>query len=241
MIRSRTRRRLLLFAGLLLAWLAVLRWGNDVAIALEDDAPSRSHGTPANGRLDNGKRLPSRGENFRAYSSLGTLLGRNSVHHAVRDTIVDAYADLAVTRPGSRFVYAETGWPSGGRFRPHRTHRNGMAVDFHVPVVDSGDDSRWLPTHPWNQWGYGLEFDAEGRLGELRIDFEAMAAHLGALDAAARENGLRIEVVIFDPPLHAALFAVDGMAALRTRIRFSPRAAWVRHDEHYHVVFVRAG
>jgi hypothetical protein len=56
-----------LFAGaLLLAWLAALRWGNDVAILLEDDAPSRSHGTPGSGRLENGKRLPSRGENFRA-------------------------------------------------------------------------------------------------------------------------------------------------------------------------------
>jgi len=238
---TRTRKRwLLLFAGLLLAWLAILRWGNDVVIALEDDAPSRSHGTPANGRLENGKRLPSRGENFRAYSSLGTLLGRNAVHHAVRDTIRDAYADLAVARPESRFVYAETGWPSGGRFRPHRTHRNGMAVDFHVPVMDAGGDPRWLPTYPWNQWGYGLEFDTEGRLDDLRIDFEAMAAHLLALEAAARDNGLRIEVVIFDPPMHAALFAAEGMAALHRRVRFSPQAAWIRHDEHYHVVFAPA-
>lgn len=237
---SRARKRWLVAGGLLLAWLAVLRWGNDVAIALEDDAPSRSHGTPGNGRLENGKRLPSRGDNFRAYSSLGTLAGRNAVHHAVRDSVVDAYATLAATRPATRYVYAETGWPSGGRFRPHRTHRNGMAVDFHVPVLDAEGRSRWLPTTAWNQWGYGLEFDAEGRLGGLRIDFDAMAAHLLVLDEAARGHGLRIEVVIFDPPLHAALFAAEGGARLRQRVRFSPRAAWVRHDEHYHVVFAPA-
>ena len=234
---TRPGRRWLLVAGALLAWLAILRWGNVVAIAFEDDAPSRSHGTPANGRLENGKRLPSRGDNFRAYSSLGTLLGRNAVHHAVRDAVVDAYAALAVSRPASRYVYAETGWPSGGRLRPHRTHRNGMAVDFHVPVVDGDGEPRWLPAYPWNQWGYRLEFDAQGRLGHLRIDFDAMAAHLQALETAARDHGLKIEVVIFDPPLHPALFASDGMDSLRTRVRFTPRAAWVRHDEHYHVVF----
>jgi penicillin-insensitive murein endopeptidase len=237
---SRARKRLLLFGGLLLAWLAVLRWGNDFAIVLEDDAPSRSHGTPANGRLENGKRLPSRGDNFRAYSSLGTLVGRNAVHHAVRDAVIDAYAALASSRPDTRYVYAETGWPSGGRLRPHRTHRNGMAVDFHVPVVGADGRSRWLPSHPGNQWGYGLEFDADGRLDGLRIDFDAMVAHLLALEEAARGHGLRIEVVIFDPPLHASLFAAEGGARLRQRVRFSPRAAWVRHDEHYHVVFAPA-
>ena len=237
---SRRRKRWLLLLGVLLAWLAILRWGNDLAIALQDDAPSRSHGTPGNGRLENGKRLPSRGDNFRAYSSLGTLLGRNAVHHAVRDAVVDAYAALAVSQPRNRYVYAESGWPSGGRFRPHRTLRNGMAVDFHVPVVDAGGEPRWLPTYPWNQWGYRLEFDGRGRLGRLRIDFDAMAAHLQALEEAARDHGLRIEVVIFDPPLHAALFSAQGMDALRTRVRFTPRAAWVRHDEHYHVVFAPA-
>ena len=237
---TRTRRRWWLWVGLLLAWLAALRWGNDVAIALEGEAPSRSHGTPANGRLENGKRLPSRGDNFRAYSSLGTLLGRNAVHGAVRDAVVDAYAALAASRPEARFVYAETGWPNGGRLRPHVTHRNGMAVDFHVPVSDTDGDPRWLPTYPWNLWGYGLEFDAQGRLDDLRIDFDAMAAHLLALEAAGQKRGLRIEVVIFDPPMHRLLFAAEGMAAMRSRVRFTPREAWVRHDEHYPVVFAPA-
>ncbi|MBW8310835.1 MAG: hypothetical protein K0M64_02265 [Rhizobium sp.] len=237
---SQAGKRLLFIAGLLLAWLALLRWGNDLAILLEDDATSRSHGTPADGWLENGKRLPSRGDNFRAYSSLGTLLGRNAVHGSVRDSVVDAYAALAASHPATRYVYAETGWPSGGRFRPHRTHSNGLAVDFHVPVVDIEGTSRWLPTYPWNQWGYGLEFDSEGRLGALRIDYDAMAAHLLALDDAARNHGLRLEVVIFDPPLHAPLFAAKGGARLRDRVRFSQRPAWVRHDEHYHVVFAAA-
>lgn len=234
----RRRRRFLLAALALLGWLAVLRWGNEIAIAMESDAASVSYGTPGNGRLVNGKRLPGRGENFRAYSSLGTLLGRNTVHGDVRGAVLEAYASLAEARPATRYVYAETGWPQGGRMRPHRTHRNGMAVDFHVPVMDAEGVSRWIPSHAFNKWGYGLEFDAEGRLDELQIDFDALAAHLLALDMAAGRHGLRIGVVIFDQPLHSKLFAAQGGQRLRDRIPFSQRPAWVRHDEHYHVVFV---
>jgi penicillin-insensitive murein endopeptidase len=235
---TRGRRLPIAAAVALFAWLAVLRWGNDLAIAFETDAPSVSHGTPADGRLEHGKRLPTRGDNFRAYSEFGALLGRVAVHSRVRDTVIAGYATVARTLPDRRFVYGETGWPSGGRFRPHRTHRNGMAVDFHVPVLAADGAPVELPTHPFNRWGYDVEFDRDGRAGDLRIDYPAMAAHLLALADAAAAHGLRIETVIFDPALHAALFRAPGGDALRRRVPFSPRPAWVRHDEHYHVVFV---
>ena len=51
------------------------------------------------------------------------LLGRTFVHEAVRNTMRDAYAGLSKSRPELRFVYAETGWPWGGRFAPHKTGR----------------------------------------------------------------------------------------------------------------------
>lgn len=159
------------------------------------------------------------------------------MHGDVRAALLDAYATLAAARPDDCYVYGETGWPEGGRFRPHRTHRNGMAVDFFVPVTDADAAPHCLGTHALNRWGYDIEFDADGRSGSDRIDFAAMAAHLHALADAAAANGLRIDTVIFDPALHRALFAAPGGDRLRGRMRFSPRQAWVRHDEHYHVVF----
>jgi penicillin-insensitive murein DD-endopeptidase len=238
--RARTlrRRRRLAWLGLLsaLGWL-VVRFGNDTAIALQADAPSRSIGTPAAGRLEHGKRLPSRGANFRAYSDLGALLGRNAVHGKVRDTVLDGYARLALTRPDDRYVYGESGWPDGGPFRPHRTHQNGMAVDFFVPVRDAGGRPAWFPATPFNTFGYAAEFDAQGRWGDWRIDFDALAAHLGALSLAAGSHDLRIEVVIFDPVLLQRLQATAARRALLRPIRFSRQPPWVRHDEHYHVVF----
>jgi penicillin-insensitive murein endopeptidase len=238
---SPRRRRLVLLAraGVILAVLlpAIVVFGNDVGVALEDDAPSASHGTPANGRLENGKRLPDRGTNFRAYSHLGTALGRNHVHGQVRDAVLDAYAALARTQPPLRFVYGETGLANGGPMPPHKTHQNGLSVDFMVPVRDRKGSVALLPTSATNKFGYAHEFDARGRLGELAIDNAAIVAHLLALDAAARTHGLRIQRVIFDPPLQAAVFAAPEGAALRKRVPFSPKPSWIRHDEHYHVDF----
>lgn len=242
MVRSTLKRHGPWLAGAaLLGLVLVLRFGNSVAIALESPQPSRSLGTPARGELLHGKRLPSRGENFRAYSDLGTLLGRNAVHHKVRDVVLEAYESLAQAQADVIYVYGETGWPGGGRFAPHRTHQNGMAVDFFVPVRDAQGRPHPVPTHALNRFGYDLEFDARGRMHGYRIDYAAMAAHLNALHDAARRHGLAIEVVIFDPRLQPALFASPGGARLRDQVRFSRRDAWVRHDEHYHVVFVERG
>jgi penicillin-insensitive murein endopeptidase len=228
-------------AGILVA-LAVAVWircGNLVARTFEDDAPSQSFGTPADGRLENGKRLPDRGRNFRAYSRLGTALGRNTVHGDVRDVVLAAYAELERTQPGVKFVYGETGRPGGGPMPPHRTHRNGQSVDFMVPVRDAGGFSVRLPTPPWQRFGYDHQFDAQGRAGDLRIDNDAIVAHLSALAEAAPRHGLRIQRVIYAPDLQPALFAARGGTALRARVPFMATPSWVRHDEHYHVDFAR--
>lgn len=225
--------------ALVVLW-GVVWFGNDVLRAVESDTPSVSHGTASDGWLEHGKRLPSAGENYRTYSRLGALLGRNAVHERVHDAILDSYAALAADSGTAalRFVYGETGWPSGGRFQPHKTHRNGLSVDFMTPVVSEAGRSVPLPTSVFNLWGYREEFDPEGRLGDLRIDYEALGDHLLALDRAAQASGLRIRRVIFDPQLQPYLF--EAMPEVR-RLSFSERRSWVRHDEHYHIDFEMDG
>jgi penicillin-insensitive murein endopeptidase len=235
------RRRVAVAAALGLVAALVVRHGNAVAIAFESDAPSRSHGTPSRGALENGKRLPSSGANFEVYSRLGALLGRNSVHADVRGIVLDAYAAVAESHPDLRFVYGESGWPQGGRFRPHRTHQNGLSVDFMVPVRDEKGRSVPLPTRAWTRFGYDLEFDAAGRHEELAIDFEAMAVHLAALDVAARAHGTRIERLILAPELQPLLWSTGAGRSLQDRFPVMTRKAWVRHDEHYHVDFAKPG
>jgi penicillin-insensitive murein endopeptidase len=233
------RRRRWKFALLTVVTLlvALIYFGNDLALALESSTSSRSVGTPSHGSLKHGKRLPSTGPNFRAYSRLGTALGRNTVHAKVRAVVLEAYAVAGRQVPTARFVYGETGWPSGGRFWPHRTHQNGLSIDFMVPVRTRTRTPTELPTWPWQKFGYGVEFDSKGRWQDLEIDYEAMVAHLSALRTAAHRQGLRIDRVIFAPELRNRLAHTPGGAAILKQVPFMRAQAWVRHDEHYHVDF----
>ncbi|HET9483940.1 MAG TPA: hypothetical protein VFO79_08285, partial [Xanthomonadales bacterium] len=97
-----------------------------------------------------------------------------------------------------------------------------------------------LPRNALNRYGYDVEFDARGRHEDYTIDFAAIAEHLHALHGAARANGIGIARVIFDVPLQKPLFATPRGAWLRRNVTFSRKAAWVRHDEHYHVDFAVA-
>jgi penicillin-insensitive murein endopeptidase len=197
---------------------------------------STCYGTPERGRIEDAVSLPLDGANFEAYSTLGWAAGRTYVHSRVHAAVLAAFAQLQRSAPDKVFVYGETGRSGGGHFPPHRTHRNGLSVDLMVPVLREGR-SVPLPRSLLNRYGYDLEFDDAGRLGEHRIDFEALAAWLDALEAAARDQGIGIRRVIFEVPLQRHLFATATGRRLRDRIAFSTRPAWVRHDEHFHVDF----
>lgn len=197
---------------------------------------STCYGRVGAGSIAGAVALPPSGANFEAYSSLGVRMGRTHVHAQVRTVLLDAYAALARSAPGKRFVYGETGLENGGRMRPHRTHQNGLSVDFMVPVVDGSGKSVPLPSSPLNKFGYGLEFDARGQAGDLRIDFEALGAHLVQLQEAARRHKVGIALVILDPPLLAAVMKTEHGKQLRG-LPFMQGKPWIRHDEHYHVDF----
>lgn len=201
---------------------------NDLLLAFEDDAPSRSIGTPSAGSLIHGKRMPSRGPNFRAYSELGALLGRAHLHHTARAVLLSAYRELEQTQPAQTFIYGELGWPNGGPFKPHRTHQHGMSLDLMVPLKGGQP----LPCWPWNKLGYGVEFDDAGQAGELAIDFDALAAMILAVDRAAKKHQVQIERIIYAPKLRARLFRA---APKLKSLPWLPRKAWVRHDEHIHI------
>jgi penicillin-insensitive murein DD-endopeptidase len=230
------RRRTVLFGALpvisLAAYVGLIAW-----LGIDRQQPSICRGTVNAGSLQGARRLAYQGDNYRAYSIAGYVLGRTFVHGTVRDAMRDAYVALGREHPALRFVYAESSWPWGGRLDPHKSHRNGTAVDFHVPVRTADGQVEELPTSVFNLFGYGVDFDKSGRSGALRIDFEAIALHLLALERAARNHGIGIQRVIFDVELQPKLFATASGGRLRDRLSFNQTQSWVRHDEHYHVDF----
>lgn len=206
-------------------------------LGIDGTRPSRCIASNGQSRLTDGRRLAYSGDNYRAYSLAGFLLGRTFVHSAVRDTIRAAYAELARSHPDLRFVYAESGWPNGGRFAAHGTHRNGTAIDFLVPVRTADGRVAEMPTTLYNDDGYKLELDEGGRHETLRIDFDAMALHLLALDEAARRNGIAIRRVLLDGGLRKPLLATAHGAALKERIKLDEAPTASSHGQRYHVDF----
>lgn len=198
---------------------------------------STCYGETKKGHLANGVELPSKGNNFVTYSNAARLAGRNYVHSTVRDIIVASYKTLEKEQPSKVYKYAETGFKQGGPFKPHKTHQNGLSVDFMTPVTNSEGKSVHLPTNPFNKFGYNIEFDASDKFKDYSIDYEAMAAHVVQLHKQALAHGVEIWRVIFDPKLTPNLYKTEHSEYLRSRIQFSKKRSWVRHDEHYHVDF----
>lgn len=208
-----------------------------LAVAAHGRQPSVCYGTTSNGRLVNGWKLPASGPNFSTHWTIGRLAGRSYVHSSVHPVVIDAYSQLRKIIPDKAFVYGETGWKNGGQFKPHKTHRNGLSVDFMVPVLDDKGRSVELPSNVLNKWGYDLEFNSNGKLDDLTIDFEAMAEHIYQLHVSAKKHGIDIWRVIFDPELQPHLHDSTKWSYLKENVQFSSRRSWVRHDQHYHVDF----
>ena len=198
---------------------------------------STCYGTTSNGHLDHGAELPSSGNNFVSYSHIARLAGRTYVHSDVKKILLNAYHNLNITMPDTVYKYAETGFENGGKFRPHKTHQNGLSVDFMTPVKNKKNESVHLPTHPLNKFGYIIEFDDAGKFEEYHIDYEALAAHIVELHKASKKLGFDLWRVIFAPKLQPNLFKTKHSLYLKKHIQFSTKRSWVRHDEHYHVDF----
>jgi penicillin-insensitive murein DD-endopeptidase len=202
-------------------------------------AASNCFGSVGGGRVEGAVKLPASGKNFSAYSPLGVAAGRTYVHTQVAGILRQSYAALAISQPDVRYVYGETGFQLGGRFKPHRTHQNGTSVDFFVPVRNAAGASVALPAQLSNRFGYDIEFDANGTFGEYRIDFSALAEHLYELDLAAKAQlgNQGLALVILDAAYLPVVFATKRGAYLKAKLRFMKGKPWVRHDEHYHVDF----
>ena len=207
-----------------------------VPIAALAEPQSTCYGTTSNGRLANACELPAGGTNYSPYSTVARWLGRTWVHCDVAQVVVLAYDALAESHPEKHYVYGETGFRNGGEFKPHKTHRNGLSVDFMTPVIDADGKSVPLPTSVTNKYGYAIEFDSANRYEDLSIDFEAIAAHLAALKRSANKQGIGIWRVIFDPELQPGLHKTKAWPEI-SDLTFSRKRSWVRHDDHYHVDF----
>ena len=203
---------------------------------------SKAIGVVNNGSLVNGRLVPFSGTNFLYFDTTSYLNGRGFVHENLLSTLLQSYKTLEYSIPNRLFRIMECSNEHGGKIFPHRTHQNGLSVDFMTPLMKKG-----VPFYDLDTVGgthYLLEFDDSGNSSRdpgIKIDFETMANHLLSLHESASKNGLRISKVIFKTELKDELFATESGKKLKAKnIYFTKSltsAINALHDDHYHVDF----
>lgn len=158
------------------------------------------------------------------------------MHPLVAATVVEAYSIVGSRHRGRQWQYGDLGLKQGGELWPHKTHQSGVLADFFFPVIDAAGAPAQIPISVLNDFGYGVDFDAQGRFEALRIDWKAMVDHWLALEAAGKGRGVAIRRIILAPSLQKTLLKKETRAAAFVK-RFNKRRAWVVHDEHYHIDF----
>lgn len=209
---------------------------------VNDSTPSVSIGSVSNGKLKNGKLIPFQGDNYRYFDTTSYLNHRAYVHDKVFKTVTSTYAYLKICQAGRQFTIMECSHKEGGKLYPHRTHQNGLSIDFMMPLVKNGE-----PFYDYDNTGqshYLLDFDNAGRLSQdttVSIDFPLVAQHILALDSIGKLHGIAVQKVIINTELKEELFAGEIGKKLRTSDVYivqnlSPLINRL-HDDHYHVDF----
>jgi penicillin-insensitive murein endopeptidase len=208
----------------------------------DGEATSKSIGTVSQGSLQSGRLFPFQGSNFRYFDTLSYVSGRAWVHERVRGATLDAYAALDTLLPGRMWGLMECSNEKGGKIWPHRTHQNGLSIDFMVPMQQNGAAFYGLDTLGLAH--YLLEFDADSRyLGDTSVhaDLDLVARHLLLLQKSAKAHRLKIAKVILKLEFKDELFATPHGKLLKNSGIYiaSELTSLINglHDNHYHVDF----
>lgn len=204
---------------------------------------STSSGTPGKGSLHNAYQVNYKTNNAKYFSPMSYyLFGNGYVHSRLYNTLIQSYKECEKTCPNVDFRLMECSDKRGGVLMLHRTHNNGLSVDFMVPKIKNGKQSKFYDR--LGLWHYLLQFDSSGRLKlnkKVKIDFETIGRHIIALDNAAHKNGLKVSKVILMIDLKDDFYKTQSGKEIKRRgIYFARKlspAVDMMHDDHYHVDF----
>ncbi len=207
-----------------------------------DSIESSSKGTVGRGTLENATLIPFEGANYKYFDETSYVGGRAFTHSKVVEITLATYDALARKKVDRLFRVMEFSRKEGGKIYPHRTHQNGLSVDFMMPLQKDGK-----PCYDLDDRGaahYLLDFDRNGKSienPEISIDFNTAAQHILELEIQARKRGMRIHKVIFNTHLKDELYASEfGKKLRRSGIYLATSLTPIineLHDDHYHVDF----
>ena len=203
---------------------------------------SKTSGTVSNGSLANGKLMPYNGENFTYFDDESYLAGRAFTSQEVKETILLSYQSMQLLSPKRHFYLMELSNEKGGKIYPHRTHQNGLSVDFMMPMLKNNVPYYGLDTLGKNH--YLLSFNEKGEYSEDKdviVDFDLIALHILELEKAAKKQNLKISKVIIKIEYKDELLATKNGKLLKNSDIYivnglTPLINHL-HDDHYHIDF----
>ncbi|MFT6747487.1 MAG: penicillin-insensitive murein endopeptidase [Glaciecola sp.] len=209
-----------------------------------NDIPSVSVGTVSKGSIKNAKLLPFSGANYEYFDKWSYLQGRAFLHGSVLNSVLNSYSSLNGSNPGRKFRVMECSHQKGGKLWPHRTHQNGLSVDFMMPLKK--DDKPYYGLDSKGVKHYLLEFDNAGKYEKdksVQVDFDLVAKHILQLNASARKQGYKIKKVIIKIEFKDDLYATKHGKKLKQQgiyvvMGLTPKINEL-HDDHYHIDFVK--
>ena len=209
-----------------------------------DSLESTSIGSVSNGKIENATLIPFQGSNYAYFDKTSYMGGRAFTHSTVAKITIATYASLKAQGVDRFFKVMEFSRKEGGKMLPHRTHQNGLSVDYMMPLQK--DNKPYYELDKKGATHYLLAFDKEGRYSEdptISIDFDMAARHILELDKQAQKHGMRIHKVIFNTHLKDELFATPyGKKLQQSNIYITRNLSKLindLHDDHYHVDFVQ--
>ena len=208
----------------------------------DDGSESVSKGTPGNGSLVNGKLVPYYGANHTYFDKQSYLAGRAFLNGHLLSGVLETYDTLFALYPNRKFGIMECANEHGGKLYPHRTHQNGLSVDFMMPLLKDG-----VPYYGADTLGtshYLMQFDDDGvytKDPSIRIDFNMVAQQILLFDAMAKKHNMGIDKVIIMIELKDELFATEYGKILKASniyvVKSLTSLVNSLHDDHYHLDF----
>lgn len=203
---------------------------------------SVSSGSVSKGSLKNGHLWPFEGPNYCYFSEVSYLSGRAFVNSEVLKSALASYEFLESANADRSYVVMECSHKKGGKLWPHRTHQNGLSVDFMSPLKKNGK-----PYHKLDDMGathYMMEFDKNGvylKDPSVSIDFEAIAQHILSIQSKGKKYGVKIKKIIINTDLKDDLYKGKFGQQLKNSGIYvvkslSPKINAL-HDDHYHIDF----
>lgn len=236
-------------------YLLVVSYSNEITVLSENDKiekyyqnnkgnslQSISVGSVSDGSIKNSKLIPFSGDNYQYFDRWSYLNGRAFLNGDVLKAVLQTYDVLQQQLPKRWFNIMECSHKDGGKLFPHRTHQNGLSVDFMMPLIKGGKAYYELDNKGIKH--YLLDFDNSGRYSKdhtVSIDFNLVAKHILELNSQANKEGLKIVKVIIKIELKDELFNSKYGKILKNSGIYIVKGLTPKinelHDDHYHIDF----